>query len=260
MNSISTTQLHVLIDIARQAGAEIMQVYAQDCAVWQKSDASPLTEADIRADRVIRQRLKHHFPNVFILSEESGEFQNGEMPLCDTFFLVDPLDGTKEFLKRNGEFTVNIALIHQGKVLAGVVFAPALDELFYSSKGFGAWSIIDGRVRELRVSPMRFEQSLRVIGSRSHDTEKVDVWLQTLGRRSEFKSVGSSLKFCRIAQGEADIYPRFGSTSQWDTAAGQGILEMAGGMVVDCGGESLSYGLHRTLINPEFFAQSCSII
>lgn len=154
------------------------------------------------------------------------------------FFLVDPLDGTTEFLKRNGEFTVNIALIYQGKVVAGVVFAPALNELFCSSKGFGAWSIIDGKVRELRVSPMQFEQSLRVIGSRSHGADKVDAWLQTLGRRSEFKSIGSSLKFCRIAQGKADIYPRFGPTNQWDTAA----------------------GLHRTLTNPEFFAQSCSII
>ncbi len=245
-------QLQTLCNIAQAAGQEIMAVFDQGGAVWQKEDASPLTEADLRADAVIRQRLEAAFPGIFILSEESRS-AGGET--VSTFFLVDPLDGTKEFLKRNGEFTVNIALVQQGVPIAGVVFAPALGELFYAAQGLGAWLQTAGDAPQaLQVSTRPPTQPLRVIGSRSHGGEKLAAWLATLSCEHSFVAAGSSLKFCRIAQGQADIYPRFGPTSQWDTAAAQCVLVAAGGDVRDMAGEPLRYGLQQPLLNPEFVA------
>jgi 3'(2'),5'-bisphosphate nucleotidase len=245
-------QLQTLCKMAQAAGQEIMAVYDKGGAVWQKDDASPLTEADLRADAVIRQGLETAFPSVFILSEESRSA--GDAP-ADMFFLVDPLDGTKEFLKRNGEFTVNIALVRQGVPIAGVVFAPALGELFYAALGLGAWVQATGSAPQaLQVAAWQPTEPLRVIGSRSHGGDKLAAWLATLSCQHSFVAAGSSLKFCRIAQGQADIYPRFGPTSQWDTAAAQCVLEVAGGAVRDLPGKPLRYGLQRPLLNPEFVA------
>ena len=245
-------QLQTLCNIARAAGQEIMAVYDQGGEVWRKEDASPLTEADLRADAVIRQGLEAAFSGVFILSEESRSA--GDAPI-DNFFLVDPLDGTKEFLKRNGEFTVNIALVQQGMPVAGVVYAPALGELFYAALGLGAWvQTSGGAVQALQVLPWLPTDPLRVIGSRSHGGDKLAAWLATLSCQHSFVAAGSSLKFCRIAQGQADIYPRFGPTSQWDTAAAQCVLVVAGGAVHDLTGSPLQYGLKRPLLNPEFVA------
>lgn len=243
-------QLTLLCEIAAAAGREIMAVYAEGGETWQKDDASPLTEADLRADRVIRAGLENAFPGVFILSEES---RSAGDHLPETFFLVDPLDGTKEFLKRNGEFTVNIALVHRGRPVAGVVLAPALDELFYAASGLGAWKRGAGG-SERPLTAARAASPLRVIGSRSHGGEALGRWLQTLDAAHTFVAAGSSLKFCRIAEGEADIYPRFGPTSQWDTGAAQCVLEIAGGAVVDLARRPLGYGLERPLLNPEFMA------
>lgn len=252
--NISQTQLNYLCHLAKAAGHEIMDVYQGQINSWQKDDNSPLTEADLRADKVIRAGLESHFSNVFILSEESRSALTDTTP--ETLFLVDPLDGTKEFLKRNDEFTVNIALVHQGKVIAGVVYAPALNELFYAATGFGCWKEDGTGKRQLTSVPRDKSQPLRIIGSRSHGTDKLNDWLTTLNQPYTLITAGSSLKFCRVAEGYADIYPRFGPTSQWDTAAAQCIVEQAGGKVVDLAGNALRYGLHQNILNPFFIVTS----
>lgn len=248
---LTREQLSELCDIAEAAGREIMAVYAEGGETWQKDDASPLTEADLRADKVIRDGLEKAFPGVFILSEESRS-AGDDTPT--SFFLVDPLDGTKEFLKRNGEFTVNIALVHEGKAVASVVLAPALQEMFYATQDLGAWKRDGAGFRSIMVAPYDGPRPLRVMGSRSHGGDKLAAWLEALPNEHSFVAAGSSLKFCRIAEGLADAYPRFGPTSQWDTAAAQCILEQAGGMVVDLDGHPLRYGPERPILNPEFFA------
>jgi len=240
-----------LCHIAELAAQEVMAVYAADIASWSKQDSSPLTDADLRSDAVIRQGLNEAFPGVFILSEESISGQ----PLDhDTFFLVDPLDGTKEFIQRNGEFTVNIALIRRGEPVAGVVLAPALGEVFFAARGVGAWMKSAGGVTPIHVASHVPGQPLRVIGSRRHGGEALAAWLARLQGEYRFVAAGSSLKFCRLAQGQADIYPRIGPTSQWDTAAGQAVLEEAGGAVLDPDGRPLAYGLLRPVLNPNFVA------
>jgi 3'(2'), 5'-bisphosphate nucleotidase len=247
----SQEQLLTLCNIAHAAGQEIMSVFNKGGAVWQKEDASPLTEADLRADAVIRKGLTAAFSGVFILSEESRSA--GEEP-TDTFFLVDPLDGTKEFLKRNNEFTVNIALVHLGKPVAGVVLAPALAQIYYAAHGHGAYMRNKGEVHKLAVANYKPVDALRVVGSRSHDADTLRAWLAKLNHAYTFEPIGSSLKFCHIAAGRADIYPRFGPTCQWDTAAAQCVLEVADGRVIDLTGVPLSYGLDKSNINPNFIA------
>ncbi len=248
---INEQQLHTLCAIAQAAGREVMAVYAEDFRAWEKDDASPLTQADLRADRVIRAGLEAHFPGLFILSEESVSVDQG---CVETFFLVDPLDGTREFLKRNDEFTVNIAMVQQEKVVAGVVLAPALGQLFYAGHGLGAWRHDAQGTNALRVTEYMDSVPLRVIGSRSHGGEALAAWLKEVPTEYTFIAAGSSLKFCRIAEGRADIYPRFGPTSQWDTAAAQCVLESAGGAVTDLARKPLRYGLNLPLLNPEFVA------
>lgn len=251
---VTNNQLEMLCQISVAAGQEIMSVYMHGGQTWQKDDASPLTEADLRADKLIRTRLEESFPGLFILSEESTS--NCEAA-ADTFFLVDPLDGTKEFLKRNDEFTVNIGLVHLGQVIAGVVFAPALGELFYAAKGLGAWKQDrQAPKKAIKVADQPIDQPVRVIGSRSHGGKALSEWMARLPTKHTFLAAGSSLKFCRIAEGQADIYPRLGPTSQWDTAAAHCILEVAGGSVIDLYGEPLIYGLDRPVLNPEFIAVS----
>ncbi|MFN7917481.1 MAG: 3'(2'),5'-bisphosphate nucleotidase CysQ [Vicinamibacterales bacterium] len=242
--------LRVLCGIADEAGRAIMSVYAGEVTAWQKADASPLTEADLRADAIIRTGLERHFPGVFILSEESSSGEHGNPR---TFFLVDPLDGTKEFLKRNGEFTVNIAFVQDGAPVAGVVLAPALDALFYGVRGGPARRRTAEVTTEIRVAPRPAGEPLRVVASRSHGDDSLARWLAQAGAHTVVP-VGSSLKFCRIAEGLADVYPRFGPTSQWDTAAAQAVLEIAGGVVVGVDGAPVRYGLSRPILNPHFIA------
>ncbi len=249
--NLSAQQLGILCDIAAAAGSEILSVYASGWTTSLKDDASPLTEADLRADRVIRAGLEAHFPGVFILSEESRSSGAAD---SDCFFLVDPLDGTREFIRRNDEFTVNIALVVKGVAVAGVVLAPALGELFFGAQGQGVWKKDAAGIRPIRTAPQDMRRPLRVIGSRSHGGDRLAQWLALLEQEHRFVAAGSSLKFCRIAEGCADIYPRFGPTSQWDTAAAHCVLELAGGAVVDLGGQTLRYGLERPLLNPEFMA------
>lgn len=243
--------LRQLSCIAQEAGAAIMDVYRHDFTSWSKADASPLTEADLRADAVIRAGLNRLFPDIPILSEEST---HSISTVVEDFFLVDPLDGTKEFIKRNGEFTVNIALIRNGRPIAGVVEVPALGIQYLAAQGWGALRRDSAGETRLETCVRRPDQPLRVIGSRSHLTPATETWLQQLGEPYEFLTAGSSLKFCRLAEGAADVYPRFGPTSQWDTAAGQCILESLGGMVTDLDGVPLQYGLDRPILNPPFLA------
>ena len=258
--SFTLQQLHTLCAIAEAAGREIMAVYENGGATWHKDDASPLTEADVRADAVIRAGLEAAFPGAFIWSEESRSAEAGTA--ADGFFLVDPLDGTKEFLKRNGEFTVNIAWMEEGYPVAAVVLAPALGALFYALQGQGAWvrDLATSQEAALVVQPAAADQPLRVMGSRSHGGDALAAWLGRLPRPHSFVAAGSSLKFCRIAQGQADMYPRFGPTSQWDTAAAQCVLEAAGGAVLDFQGQRLRYGLERPVLNPEFVATADPVL
>lgn len=242
--------LDLLCDLAVQAGNAIMDVYAGPITAWQKADASPLTEADLRADAIIREGLERHFPGVFILSEESSS----DAALgAGTLFVVDPLDGTKEFLKRNGEFTVNIAFVEAGVAVAGVVFAPALDELFAGVQGGGAQRRTSAGTSPIAVAAGTDADPIRVVASRSHGDASVTRWLEALPVHTLLQ-VGSSLKFCRIAEGRADVYPRFGPTGQWDTAAANAVLDAAGGLVLDLDGHPLRYGLDRPILNPSFIA------
>lgn len=242
--------LPTLCDIAQAAGAEIMAVYrGAEISRWAKEDDSPVTHADLHADRVIRASLQAAFPEVFVVSEES---QPDDRTPRDRFFLVDPLDGTKEFLKRNDEFTVNIALIEQGRPIAGVVLAPALGQLYFAAQSVGAFR--RDSAGETALHTAEPATPLRVIGSRSHGLEALDAWLRRLDGGHSFVAAGSSLKFCRIAEGQADVYPRFGPTCQWDTAAGQAVLECAGGAVLDAAGADLRYGVDRPTLNPFFIA------
>lgn len=239
--------------IARQAGEAIMAIYARDFAVAYKADRSPLTEADTAANHIIVAALAQLTPDIPVLSEEAAEAFAGANERGQ-FWLVDPLDGTKEFVKKNGEFTVNIALVAQGKPELGVVFAPALDVLYAAAKGVGAFKVAGGQRAPVQAGRHVPGTPWKVVGSRSHADDSLTAWLQRLGDY-EFVPMGSSLKLCLVAEGRADIYPRLGPTSQWDTAAAQCVVECAGGVVCDLDGAPLRYGSDRPLLNPHFLAR-----
>lgn len=230
-----------------------MEIYGGEFTAESKADDSPLTIADLRSNDIICSRLSGLLPEVFIWSEECcPSLLEGKAHR--TFFLVDPLDGTKEFIKRNGEFTVNIALVHENRAVAGVVYAPAVDALYFGSLEHGSWKRENGILSKLELSEGKTSMPLRVISSRSHSSPEQEAWLQSLSPGYTFIGAGSSLKFCRIAEGGADVYPRLAPTSQWDTAAAQSILEAAGGRVVDMQGTPIRYGTDMPVLNPWFFA------
>jgi 3'(2'), 5'-bisphosphate nucleotidase len=245
------TWLDAVIRIVRDAGAVIMSIYATDFAVRGKSDASPVTEADERAERLIVDALRRLAPQVPIIAEEAVA-AGGRVEAGEWFWLVDPLDGTKEFISRNGEFTVNVALVHDGVPVLGVVLAPALDRLFAGVAGHGAFVEEAGVRRPIgcRSAPA---QGLTVVASRSHgDAAALDAFLA--GRPvAALVSAGSSLKLCLVAAGEADLYPRLGRTMEWDIAAGHAVLLAAGGTVRDLHGAELRYG-KAGCDNPHFVA------
>ena len=239
--------LDLMLDAARAASTVIMEVYAEDFEHIQKSDGSPVTVADQRAEEVILHHLEE--TGIPVLAEESAAA--GIVPtLGDRFFVVDPLDGTKEFLKRNGEFTVNIALVEDGRPTYGVVIAPATGATFVGSPD-GAFEITNRDVKEpLRTHP---EGPMKVVASRSHGHGALEGFCQTFDVVDDV-SVGSSLKFCLVARGEAQLYPRFTPTSEWDTAAGQAVLEAAGGRVLQLDGSPMRYGKGGDNLNPFFIA------
>lgn len=243
--------LDALLPIARAAGDEIMRIYATDFAVRGKTDASPVTEADERAEALILPALARLSPDIPVVSEE--EAAAGRIPAVgERFWLVDPLDGTKEFISRNGEFTVNIALIEHGAPMLGVVFAPALDRLFAGAAGIGA-TVEDKGVRRTIACRTPPAEGLTVVASRSHgDAEALAAFLA--GRKvASQTNAGSSLKLCLVAAGEADVYPRLGRTMEWDSAAGDAVLRAAGGIVRTLDGTTLRYG-KADFANPHFAA------
>ena len=248
--------LQAVTAIARAAGAAIMEVYGSDFAVHGKSDASPLTEADLRAEAIITPALRALLTGVPVIAEEAharGECGQVELPGDAAFWLVDPLDGTREFVARNGEFTVNIALVRATEPVLGVVFAPALGLLYAGGVGLGAWLEEHGERRALQCRPVP-SQGLTVATSRVHgDRAAVDALLQGQAVASRV-SAGSSLKFGLLASGQADVYPRYGRTMEWDTAAGHAVLVAAGGSVCDTAGRALRYG-KPGFENPHFIAR-----
>ena len=261
-----------LCEIALRAGREILAVYASDFTVRGKADASPVTEADTRAERIILEGLGECAPGIPVVAEESAAA--GEIPdvAGRPFFLVDPLDGTREFIGRNGEFTVNVALIEDGVPTVGVVHLPALDETFWTAGDGVAWRTRGGAGRTgraggtgiagaaagaaggaERIACRRPGAALVAIASRSHRDFETDHFLERF-EIAEIVSAGSSLKFCRIAEGAADLYPRLGRTMEWDVAAGHAILSAAGGSVETMDGAPLTYG-KPGFDNPRFVAR-----
>lgn len=242
-----------VIALAHAAAEAILEVYGTAFEVERKSDASPLTAADLAAHRCIVEGLERLAPEWPILSEESVE----DVPALvrrqwRRLWLVDPLDGTREFVKRNGEFSVNIALIEEGVAVFGVIQQPVTGRLWHGIPGQGAFRR-DGGVDVPLHTRRPAAVPLRVAASRSHRDARTDAMLQRIGD-NETVAQGSSLKFCRLAEGGMDVYPRFGPTSEWDTAAGQAILEAAGGAVLDPRGRPLRYNQRDTLLNRDFIA------
>ncbi|MCL7939255.1 3'(2'),5'-bisphosphate nucleotidase CysQ [Halomonas sp. ATCH28] len=242
--------------IAHEAGEAIMAVYARDFSVEEKEDKSPLTEADKAAHEIIVAELNALPGGIPVLSEEHTEAFTGA-DAEGRYWLVDPLDGTKEFIKRNGEFTVNIALIEHGKPVLGVVVAPALGVSYLAAEGVGAFKAEwgegkGGERRPIQVAGTPADGATwRVVGSRSHPSPDLAEWLAQLGEH-DMVPMGSSLKLCLIAEGEADVYPRLGPTCLWDTGAAQAVVEQAGGRVETLAGQPLRYTTPQEHLNPYF--------
>ncbi len=243
-------------DAADEAGRRILAVYERPFDVSEKADGSPLTEADRAAHELIVQRLSGLSPGLPVLSEESASVPHAERVAWKRFWLVDPLDGTKEFVKRNGEFTVNIALIERDQAVLGVVLAPAQRVCYWASRGAGAFKRSPtGAVAQIAVRVYRGGPA-SVALSRSHPGKRQAAFLASVARREGSPStitMGSALKLCLVAEGVADVYVRFGPTSEWDTAAAQCVLEMAGGRLTDLHGTALVYN-KPSLLNPWFIA------
>jgi 3'(2'), 5'-bisphosphate nucleotidase len=245
--------------IARQAGAAILDVYGRaDHGVQHKADSSPLTAADLAAHKVITVALNALTPDLPVLSEESADVPWAVRRAWSRYWLVDPLDGTKEFVNRNGEFTVNIALVDDGVPVLGVVFVPVLDLLYCGAQGVGAWKEVGGRSERIHAAPVVAGQNaLRVVASRRHGGEEIAPMLARLRTRFpriELVNMGSSLKICLVAEGHADLYPRLAPTSEWDTAAAQAVLEAAGGVLTDTTFTPYRYNRKEELLNPHFLA------
>jgi len=238
-----------------EAGSAILEIYA-DPARFEtelKNDASPLTAADTAANDILVKALESLTPDIPVLSEESAQAPWATRQHWDRCWVVDPLDGTREFLKRNDEFTVNVALVEKHRPVLGVVYAPALNRWFFAAQGQGAWRQDGGREpTSIHVGEKIADRPWQVVGSRSHNTPAVDAFVERLGD-AELVAMGSSLKLCLVADGSADVYPRLGPTSEWDTCAAQAVVEEAGGQVLDAeSGQPLSYNARETLLNPHF--------
>ncbi len=249
-----TLDLLLAVDrVAVDAGQRILQIYETDFSVAKKSDHSPLTEADLAAHHAIVAALPDLLDDVPVLSEESSQTPYEVRRQWSRYWLVDPLDGTREFVKRNGDFTVNIALIDENRPVLGVVHVPVSGKSYFAARGLGAHKRCPGgKPTAIRTRTGR-RDALIVAGSRSHGNEQTQAFIQRL-QPAEVRGIGSSLKFCLVAEGEADLYPRFGPTSEWDTAAAQCVLEEAGGLVTDLTSKPLEYNRKESLLNPFFLA------
>lgn len=246
--------IQAILAIARAAGEEILKVYRSDFDFETKGDGSPLTIADQRAHQLIEARLQELTPEIPVLSEESVEEVGKQRLEWSRYWLVDPLDGTREFIKKNGEFTVNIALIEDQRPCAGVVYAPVLEVMYFAEEGRGAWKQ-EGNAPAERIRTRPLDRGrVEVVASRSHMSAEVGEFVKALelaGTEVQLLSMGSSLKLCLVAEGSADVYPRLGPTSEWDTAAAHCVVEAAGGQVLDCDLRPLRYS-KPNILNPWF--------
>ncbi|WP_423823162.1 3'(2'),5'-bisphosphate nucleotidase CysQ [Salinisphaera sp. SPP-AMP-43] len=239
--------------IAVDAGARTLPIYQGDFDVETKDDDSPLTQADLAAHHAIAAALTELSPDTPQLSEEGSEIPYDTRSEWREYWLIDPLDGTREFINKNDQFTINIALIQDGRPVLGAVYAPALDTLWFGAAELGAWRREgEGEIEPITVSAAQTDKP-RILVSRSHRSDAIE---QLLARMPDFHpvSMGSSLKFCVIAEGQADYYPRLGPTSEWDTAAGHAVLKAAGGYVTDARGRPLRYNETDSLLNDWFIA------
>ncbi len=257
---LTKQQLTKVEAIARKAGDAIMTIYnspdfAERIAVQAKGDDSPLTQADLAAHEIIKAELTKlsdaELASLPQLSEESATEPWSERQQWQTYWLIDPLDGTKEFIKRNGEFTVNIALIHRGQPLAGVVYAPATDTMYSAADQLGAFK----NGESIRARQDAESETLKVVGSRSHASPDMQAYLDKLDKPYEMVPMGSSLKLCLVAESEAHLYPRLGPTSEWDTGAAHAVALAAGAEVVTAEGEPLTYNQKESLLNPYFIVK-----
>ena len=256
----------ILLDtcnIAIRAGKKVLEFYDLDNDIIYKEDQSPLTKADLESNKIIQKSLSKINPNIPILSEEAYVEWKVRKHWTN-YWLIDPLDGTKEFIKKNGEFTINIALIENNKPVIGIIYAPFLGNLFFSKKNSGAYKINTRNnlntlqyAIKLNVDNTEKEKVI-IIGSRSHSNSDFDKWIKNNFNNYEIIQKGSSLKFCEIAEGNADLYPRFGPTSEWDIAAGHIILEEAGGKLKSLDNKDLVYNKKGDILNPSFFAYAKS--
>ncbi|WP_299075274.1 3'(2'),5'-bisphosphate nucleotidase CysQ [uncultured Paraglaciecola sp.] len=253
-----------IVDICHQAGDKIMDIYQKDFAIYEKADESPLTEADLAAHHCIVAGLSQ-VSDLPILSEESADISWQERSSWDSYWLVDPLDGTKEFIKKNGEFTVNIALIKNGVPIFGVVYAPVLKHTYVGELGQGAFKISDGVKTQISPKPWDQGDIWKIVGSRSHQSPEIQTLLDTLKGETELLAMGSSLKLCLVAEGAAHLYPRIGPTCEWDTGAAQAVVEAAGGKVtviedatdvLKDDAKPLRYNQKESVLNP-YFLVSC---
>lgn len=241
--------------LAREAGKAILEVYRTDFAVESKDDRSPLTLADTRSHQIIVQGLKSSHPDIPVLSEEGKEIPYETRKNWPRFWLVDPLDGTKEFIKRNDEFTINIALVEGHSPVLGLIYLPVFDRLYLGDVSRGCWETADNRTRPLKVRQPGADGTVRVVKSRSHPSPNLQILLDRLPGH-EVLTRGSALKFCAVARGDADFYPRLGPTWEWDTAAGQAIVTAAGGVFVNHLGRPFVYNKESLLNGPFMVAAS----
>jgi len=240
-----------VVALAEEAGRAILAIYDTNFSVREKDDKSPLTQADLASHRCITAGLRSIDTDTPILSEEGGMPDFAERGRWADYWLIDPLDGTKEFVNRNGEFTVNIAYIHNHRPTFGVVHVPVKSRTYIGCEGYGAELRVTGQApRRIRVAA-RSSDPVRVVGSRSHRGDSLDAFLARLPGY-DMLPVGSSLKFCMVAEGAADVYPRLGPTSEWDTAAAQAVVEQAGGQVLELDGKPLLYNRKADILNPHF--------
>ena len=251
--------INKLLPIAKDAGKAIMEIYRKPIEVEQKSDDSPLTLADRESNRIILEGLNKFYPEIPYISEETKQLPYNERKDWEYFWLIDPLDGTKEFIKRNGEFTVNIALIHKNTPVLGVVYLPDKDIFYYAKKGNGSYKI-EGSASAQKINARILEDKKQIVimGSRSHGNQELEDYVNQ--KKNEYENVefipaGSSLKFTLIAEGKADIYPRLGPTMEWDTAAAHAIVLESGKQVLKYGtNEPLEYN-KENLLNPWFIVE-----
>jgi len=241
-----------VVTVAKEAGERILEIYNRDFSVQHKKDETPVTEADMAAHAVIDDGLEEIAPEYPVLSEESASIPFEDRARWECYWLVDPLDGTREFIKQNGEFTVNIALIDNHRPVLGVIYAPVLSCCYYAAKDLGAFKQEKNHAPvPIHVQSKRGDK-LIIAGSRSHRGDSLNRFLKNIGEYEIF-AMGSSLKSCLVAEGKADIYPRLGPTSEWDTAAAQCIVEEAGGFITDTNMQTLPYNTKEKLLNPHFF-------